>query len=46
MMLEEASQFFIPARSFDAFDALANLIGVLCGEGLVRMLPARRHATG
>jgi VanZ family protein len=46
MMLEEASQFFIPARSFDGFDALANLIGVLCGEGLVRMLPVRRHAIG
>ena len=39
MMLEEGSQYFIPARSFDGFDALANLVGVLCGEGLVRMLP-------
>ncbi|MCW1921622.1 hypothetical protein OKA05_03600 [Luteolibacter arcticus] len=41
MMLEEGSQYFIPVRSFDGFDALANLIGVLCGEGLVRMLPRR-----
>jgi len=41
MMLEEGSQFFIPVRSFDGFDALANLVGVLCGEGLVRMLPLR-----
>ena len=41
MMLEECSQYFIPARSFDGFDALANLVGVLCGEGLVRMLPRR-----
>ena len=41
MMLEEGSQFFIPVRSFDGFDALANLVGVLCGEGLVRMLPRR-----
>jgi hypothetical protein len=41
MMLEEGSQYFIPARSFDGFDALANLAGVLCGEGLVRMLPRR-----
>jgi polysaccharide biosynthesis protein VpsQ len=41
MMLEEGSQYFIPVRSFDGFDALANLVGVLCGEGLVRMLPKR-----
>jgi polysaccharide biosynthesis protein VpsQ len=41
MMLEEGSQYFIPARSFDGYDALANLVGVLCGEGLVRMLPRR-----
>ncbi|MCW1886597.1 hypothetical protein OKA04_17800 [Luteolibacter flavescens] len=41
MMLEEGSQYFIPARSFDGYDALANLVGVICGEGLVRMLPRR-----
>ena len=41
MMLEEGSQYFFPARSFDGYDALANLVGVLCGEGLVRMLPRR-----
>ncbi|MEK7950152.1 hypothetical protein [Luteolibacter soli] len=41
MMLEEGSQYFFPARSFDGYDALANLIGVICGEGLVRMLPRR-----
>ena len=41
MILEEGSQYFIPARSFDGFDSLANLVGVLCGEGLVRMLPRR-----
>ena len=41
MMLEEGSQYFFPARSFDGYDAIANLIGVLCGEGLVRMLPRR-----
>jgi glycopeptide antibiotics resistance protein len=40
MMMEEGSQFFIPVRSFDGFDALANLVGVLCAEGLVRMLPS------
>jgi len=41
MTLEEGSQYFFPARSFDGYDALANLVGVLCGEGLVRMLPLR-----
>lgn len=41
MLLEEGSQYFIPARSFDGFDALANLVGVICGEGLVRMLPRK-----
>lgn len=47
MTLEEASQAFIPHRSFDLLDGLANLIGVFCGEGLVRMLPVRepRSAT-
>lgn len=44
MTLEEGSQYFFPARSFDGFDALANMVGVFCGEGLVRMLPARHHA--
>lgn len=39
MTLEEASQAFIPHRSFDLLDGLANLIGVFCGEGLVRMVP-------
>jgi len=39
MMLEEGSQYFFPARSFDGYDAFANLVGVLCGEGFVRMLP-------
>jgi hypothetical protein len=42
MTLEEASQAFIPHRSFDLLDGLANIIGVFCGEGLVRMLPVRR----
>ncbi len=42
MTLEEASQAFIPHRSFDLLDGLANIIGVFCGEGLVRMLPLRR----
>lgn len=42
MTLEEASQAFIPHRSFDLLDGLANLIGVFCGEGLVRMLPVRQ----
>ena len=42
MTLEETSQAFIPHRSFDLLDGLANLVGVFCGEGLVRMLPARR----
>jgi hypothetical protein len=41
MTLEEGSQAFFPTRSFDGFDTLANVIGVLCGEGLVRMLPRR-----
>ena len=41
MTLEEASQAFIPCRSFDLVDGLANLVGVFCGEGLVRMLPVR-----
>jgi hypothetical protein len=41
MTLEEASQAFIPHRSFDLLDGLANLIGVFCGEGLLRMLPVR-----
>lgn len=40
--LEEASQAWIPHRNFDLFDALANIVGALCGEGLLRMLP-RRH---
>lgn len=38
MTLEECSQIFFPQCSFDGFDALANLVGVICGEGLVRML--------
>ena len=42
MTLEETSQAFIPYRSFDPLDGLANLVGVFCGEGLVRMLPVRR----
>jgi hypothetical protein len=42
MTFEEASQAFLPHRSFDLLDGLANLIGVFCGEGLVRMLPPRR----
>jgi hypothetical protein len=42
MTLEEASQAFIPHRNFDLLDGLANIAGVFCGEGLVRMLPARR----
>lgn len=42
MTLEEFSQAFIPCRSFDLLDGLANLVGVFCGEGLVRMLPSRR----
>ena len=42
MTVEEASQAFIPCRSFDLLDGLANIIGVFCGEGLVRMLPVRR----
>jgi hypothetical protein len=42
MSLEEVSQAFLPHRSFDLLDGLANLIGVICGEGLVRMLPPRR----
>ena len=41
MTLEEGSQMFFPQRSFDGFDALANVVGVICGEGLVRMLPGR-----
>lgn len=41
MTLEEASQAFIPHRSFDLLDGFANVIGVFCGEGLVRMLPRR-----
>ena len=41
MTLEEASQAFIPHRSFDLLDGLANIVGVFCGEGLVRMLPVR-----
>ena len=39
MLLEEGSQAFIPHRSCDPLDGLANVIGILCGEGLVRMLP-------
>jgi hypothetical protein len=42
MTLEEASQAFIPHRSFDLLDSLANIVGVFCGEGLARMLPLRR----
>jgi hypothetical protein len=41
MSLEEASQALFPRRSLDGYDALANVIGVICGEGLVRMLPRR-----
>lgn len=39
MTLEEGSQAFIPHRSFDPLDWLANVVGIFCGEGLVRMLP-------
>ncbi len=41
MTLEEASQAFIPCRSFDLVDGLANVVGVFCAEGLLRMLPSR-----
>ena len=41
MTLEEASQALIPHRNFDRLDGLANIVGVFCGEGLVRMLPVR-----
>lgn len=44
MTLEEASQAFVPCRSFDLVDGLANLVGVFCGEGLVRMSPSRQTA--
>lgn len=46
MTLEECSQMFFPSRSFDGFDGLANVIGVICGEGLVRMLPENRVQAG
>jgi VanZ family protein len=42
MTLEEGSQSFLAYRSFDLLDGLANIVGIICGEGLVRMLPARR----
>ena len=41
MTLEEASQACIPCRSFDLVDGLANVVGVFCAEGLLRMLPSR-----
>lgn len=42
MTLEESSQIFLPHRTADLADALANTAGVLCAEGLTRMLPSRR----
>jgi hypothetical protein len=45
MTLEEGSQAFIPHRSFDPCDWLANVIGIFCGEGLVRMLPGGLRAS-
>jgi hypothetical protein len=42
MTLEEGSQAFLAYRSFDLLDGLANIVGIICGEGLVRMLPDRR----
>ncbi len=42
MTLEEGSQAFLAYRSFDLLDGLANIVGIICGEGLVRMLPASR----
>lgn len=41
MTLEEASQAFISCRSFDLVDGLANVVGIFCAEGLLRMLPSR-----
>jgi hypothetical protein len=46
MTLEECSQMLFPSRTFDGFDWLANVIGIFCGEGLVRMLPESRATAG
>ncbi len=46
MTLEECSQMLFPKRSFDGLDGLANVVGIFCGEGLVRMLPESRADAG
>ncbi|WP_193214645.1 VanZ family protein [Luteolibacter marinus] len=38
MTLEEGSQAFIPCRSFDGFDWLANIAGIVWGEFAARRL--------
>lgn len=45
MTLEEGSQAFIPHRSFDPFDWLANVAGIFGGGMLARMRGGGTRAT-
>ncbi|ESP93082.1 MULTISPECIES: VanZ family protein [Pseudoalteromonas] len=38
VVIEESSQLFIPSRSFDPLDFLANLLGVLVGTMFCRLV--------
>jgi VanZ family protein len=42
MTLEECSQVWFPARSFDYADMAANLAGVACADILTRLVGRRR----
>lgn len=42
---EELSQAFIPSRTCDPFDWLANLLGVACGQWLATRLGKHRRLT-
>jgi hypothetical protein len=41
-MLDEALQAWSPARSADGLDMAANVVGILAGYGLARVIDSRR----
>lgn len=43
MTAEECSQAFIPSRSLDLFDGLANLAGAALGEMVTRLILRSKH---
>lgn len=43
--LEEISQAFLPARSLDLFDWLADLLGIACGQALALAILGKGGST-